>query len=83
MSTVPPITDSDVAALVAAAQADTDAENAVVVLLGSVFTKLQAAIAGAQSLSATDRAALNAVTAQLNTNKAALAAAVVLDTPSA
>jgi len=83
MSSNPPISDPDVAKLAAAAQSETDAETAVENLLASVFAKYQAAIAGANSLSASDRAALNAVTAQLSTNQAALAAAVVANTPAA
>src|SRR5665213_2438387 len=83
MSSVPPITDPDVAALNSAANSETDAETATVNAFNTVFGLYKTAIANASSLSASDRAALNAVTAKLVANTATLGAAVVANTPSA
>jgi hypothetical protein len=65
----------DLTNLTAAAQAETDAETAAINLLQSLATQLSAAKA--------DPAAVQAIADQLNTNAAALAAAVVANTPSA
>lgn len=56
-------------------KANTDAESAALVLINGIAARVAAA--------ATDPAALTALTAELNTSAAALAAAVVANTPAA
>ena len=81
-SSVPPISDPDVAALVTQVAASTSAEQSAITLLNSLTALLGSAIAGATSLSASDRAALQAAVNQVANNTAALAAAVVTNTPA-
>jgi len=82
MSSVPPISDPDVANLVQQVAASTNAEQSAITLLNQLTTLLAAAIAAATSLSASDRAALQGAVTQIQTNTAALAAAVVTNTPA-
>jgi hypothetical protein len=77
------ISDQDVAALNSAANVETDAEAAALISYNNLFSLYKTAISNATSLSASDRAALNAVTAKLTANAATLAAAVVANTPAA
>lgn len=71
---------ASIATLTADVAADTDAENSAITLLGNLKTALDAAIA---SSAQDNNAALQALSGSIETNQAALAAAVVQNTPAA
>ncbi len=71
---------ASVAKLTQSVADDTDAENSAITLLGNLKTELDAAIATSGQ---DNNAALQALSASIDTNKAALAAAVVQNTPAA
>lgn len=71
---------ASLATLTAQVSADTDAENSAITLLGNLKTALDAAIA---SSGQDNNAALQALSTTIGNNDAALAAAVVQNTPAA
>lgn len=71
---------TDVDALTAQVQENADAEQSAITLLGNLKTELDAAIA---SQPTDDGAALQSLTTKLGTSQAALAAAIVANTPAA
>ena len=75
--------DQDIQAIIDQATANENAENAASTALAALFVKLQAAIAAAPSISATDRATLQAKVAEMAGSASALAAAIVANTPAA
>jgi ABC-type transporter Mla subunit MlaD len=75
--------DQDIQNIIDQAKVNTDAEAAANGELVALFAKLQAAIAATGSLSAADRATLQATVASMKDSSAALAAAVVANTPAA
>jgi hypothetical protein len=74
---------AEIDALTAQAKANEDAEDSAALVINGIATSIQTAVAAADSLSATDRANLVALTAALKTHADALAAAVVANTPAA
>ena|ERR1700738_433900 len=75
--------DADVQAIIDQAQKNTDAESAADGLLAALFVKLQQAITAAPTLSAADRTTLQAKVTALESSRAAMAAAIVANTPAA
>ncbi len=75
--------DVDVQAIVDEATADTTVEDGATTLINGFAAVLAAAIANASSLSAADRANLQAVVTKMKSSSAALSAAVAANTPAA
>lgn len=75
--------DASIQRAIDQATANTDAEASAAALLVTLFTDLQQAIANSGSLSAADRATLDAKVAAMKSSSDALAAAVVANTPAA
>lgn len=74
--------DTAIQALIDQAHKNTDAEAAAVAAINALAAKLAAAIANA-TLSDADRATLNQEVTDMQTSAAAIAAAVVANTPAA
>jgi hypothetical protein len=72
--------DADIQAIIDQATANESAESAANAALVALFAKLQAAIAATPSLSAADRATLQAKVTEMNSSAAALSAAIVANT---
>lgn len=75
--------DTDLQAIIDQAQKNEDAEAAANAALVSLFTKLEAAIAGTGPISAADRVTLQATVKSMSDSAAAVAAAIVANTPAA
>jgi hypothetical protein len=75
--------DADIQAIIDQATKNEDAETAAQTALVALFAKLQAAIAATASLSAADRATLQAKVAEMTASAAAVSAAIVANTPAA
>lgn len=74
--------DADVQAIIAQAKANENVEQSAVTAINDLGTKLLAAINAAPSLSAEDRAALQAQVTEMQTNAAALGTAIATGDPA-
>jgi hypothetical protein len=75
--------DADIQAIIDQATKNESAESAANTALASLFGKLSAAIAATSSLSAADRATLQAKVTEMAASSSAVAAAIVANTPAA
>lgn len=75
--------DPDVQAIITQAEANDSAEASAVTVINGLATSLAAAIAAAPSLSADDRAALEAEVVKMQTSASALGTAIAANTPAA
>jgi hypothetical protein len=75
--------DADIQAIIDQATANESAEAAADVALQSLFAKLTAAIAATATISPADRATLQAKVTEMQASSAAVAAAIVANTPVA
>lgn len=75
--------DADIQAIISQAEANDSAEASAVQVITELATKLEAAIANATSLSAEDRATLQAEVVAMKASATALGAAVVAGTSAA
>jgi hypothetical protein len=73
--------DQDIQAIIDQATKNEDAEKAAEVALTALFSKLTAAIAATPSLSNADRTTLQGKVAEMAASSAAVAAAIVANTP--
>jgi hypothetical protein len=74
--------DADIQAIIDQATANENAEAAADAALQALFTKLQAAITATATLSPADRATLQAKVTEMKASSAAVAAAIVANTPA-
>jgi hypothetical protein len=75
--------DADIQSIIDQATKNEDAEAAADTALAALFAKLTAAIAATPSLSAADRTILQAKVKEMSASSAAVAAAIVANTPAA